>query len=116
MRDPDCIFCKIATGEIPAEVILETDHAVVFKDINPAAPVHCLVIPRDHLPTMNDVAGAPAEVLADLLRAAARAAELLGVAEDGWRLVANVNRDGGQEVFHLHLHLLGGRRMAWPAG
>ena len=105
MRDPDCIFCKIATGEIPAERVLETEHSVVFKDINPSAPVHCLVIPKTHIPTVNDVADAPPEVLADLLKAA-----------DGWRLVANVNRDGGQEVFHLHMHLLGGRKMGWPAG
>jgi histidine triad (HIT) family protein len=116
MRDPDCIFCKIATGEIPAERVLETEHCVVFKDINPSAPVHCLVIPKTHIPTVNDVADAPPEVLADLLKAAASAAKTLGVADDGWRLVANVNRDGGQEVFHLHMHLLGGRRLGWPAG
>ena len=116
MRDPDCIFCKIAAGEIPAEHVLETAHCVVFKDINPSAPVHCLVIPKEHIPTMNDVADASPEVLTDLLQAAAAAAKTLGVADDGWRLVANVNRDGGQEVFHLHLHLLAGRRMTWPAG
>lgn len=116
MRDPDCIFCKIATGEIPAETILETDHCVVFKDINPSAPIHCLVIPKEHIPTVNDVTEASDEVLADLFRAAAAAAGLQGVAADGWRLVTNVNRDGGQEVFHLHMHLLGGRRMGWPAG
>ena len=108
MRDPDCIFCKIAAGDIPAERVLETEHSIVFKDIDPTAPVHCLVIPKAHIPTMNDAADTPPEVLADLLRAGAAAAKALGVAESGWRLVTNVNRDGGQEVFHLHLHLLGG--------
>ncbi|MFH1530317.1 MAG: HIT domain-containing protein [Pseudomonadota bacterium] len=116
MRDPECIFCKIVTGGIPSERILETEHCLVFKDIHPSAPIHCLVIPKEHIPTVNDVADVSDEVLADLLRAAAGAAAALGVAEDGWRLVANVNRDGGQEVFHLHMHLLGGRRMVWPAG
>ncbi|MBM4371033.1 MAG: HIT domain-containing protein [Deltaproteobacteria bacterium] len=116
MYDPACIFCRIASGEIPAERVLETEHALVFRDIHPAAPVHCLVIPKQHIPTANELDAVPAEALADLLRAAAAAAKALGVAEDGWRLVANVNRDGGQEVFHLHLHLLGGRRLRWPVG
>ncbi len=116
MRDPDCIFCKIAAGEIPADLVLETAHSVVFKDTNPAAPIHYLVIPRDHIPTLNDAADASPEVLKDLLQSAAAVAETVGVAEDGWRLVTNVNRDGGQQVFHLHMHLLGGRQMRWPPG
>jgi len=116
MRDADCLFCKIAAGEIPAELVLETEHCVVFKDLNPSAPVHCLVIPREHIPTMNDVVDADPDVLADLLKAAAAAAAAQGVAEDGWRLVTNVNRDGGQHVFHLHMHVIGGRPLGWPAG
>ncbi len=116
MRDPDCIFCKIVAGEIPAKRVMETEHALVFEDLNPAAPVHCLVIPKTHIPSANDFATVDAEILADLLRTAAAVAEKLGLAEDGWRLVTNINRDGGQTVGHLHLHVLGGRPMRWPPG
>ena len=116
MRDPDCIFCKIATGEIPSELILETEHCVVFEDLNPTAPVHCLVIPREHIPTANDLADADPAIAVDLLRTAAATAARFGLSEDGWRLVTNVNRGGGQTVFHLHMHVLGGRQMEWPPG
>lgn len=109
--DDNCIFCKIIRGEIPAEVLLENEFALVFKDINPAAPIHYLAIPKKHIATLNDVSAGEGEFIAGTLRAVAEAADKLGVAESGYRVVTNVNRDGGQEVFHLHVHLLSGRRM-----
>ena len=114
-RDPDCIFCKIAAGEVPAKVVLENEHCVVFEDVNPFAPVHLLIIPRQHIPSLNDASQAP-EVLAACMTTAAEAAKKLGVADSGYRVIMNVNRDGGQEVFHLHAHLMGGRKLGWPAG
>lgn len=107
-----CIFCKIAGGEIPTAFILEDDLAVSFKDIEPQAPVHVLVIPRQHIPSMAD-AHDP-HVLGHLLHFARKTAEKIGLAQ--YRLVINTGRDAGQAVFHLHLHLLGGRKMGWPPG
>lgn len=108
-----CLFCRIAGGDVPATVVAETERALAFRDINPAAPVHVLVMPRDHFDsaaTLTD-AGLWAELIALAQRIAAD--EGLG---SGWRLVTNVGLDGGQSVSHLHLHLLGGRRMGWPPG
>ena len=109
-----CLFCKIARKEIPASVVLETDEVLVFRDISPKAPVHLLAIPKKHIPTANDVTPEDWQRVGQLYDACRKAAELEGVAESGYRLVTNVNRDGGQEVFHLHIHLLGGKRLAWP--
>ena len=112
----NCIFCMIVRGEIPVETTLETEHALVFPDINPATPVHHLVIPKKHLPTVNAVTLADREIIGDVVYAAGVAARKLGVADSGYRLVANINRDAGQEVFHIHFHLMAGRSFAWPPG
>jgi len=109
----DCIFCKIARGEIPAEIVYQNDTVVAFKDIRPQAPVHVLVIPREHISTWNDDTD---HVIVALWQAVRTLARDLGIHESGYRVVANCNRDGGQEVFHVHLHLLGGRPLKWPPG
>lgn len=110
----DCLFCRIVSGEIPARIVMEDEHCVAFRDINPQAPVHVLVIPRVHIASLNDVADGG--VIGDMHRMAARIAGSEGVADSGYRTVFNTNADAGQTVFHLHLHLLGGRRLGWPPG
>ena len=109
----DCLFCKIVEGSVPAGVVAETENAVAFRDINPQAPTHVLIIPRQHVKSLNEVDD-PA-MMGDLVGLAQDVAVSEGL-DDGWRLVANVGKDGGQTVFHLHLHQLGGRRMGWPPG
>jgi histidine triad (HIT) family protein len=116
MVDTSCIFCRIVEGSLDADVLYSSDTVMAFRDINPQAPVHVLLIPKEHLVSMADVEDRHGDMLADLAQAARQVARAEGVAESGWRLVANVGREGGQHVFHLHLHLLGGRRMAWPPG
>jgi histidine triad (HIT) family protein len=116
MPQPDCLFCKIVAGQIPAKLVHQDDDAVAFVDINPQAPTHLLVIPRKHVPTANDLAPADEALVGRLLRLAARLAADHGIAESGWRAVVNTNRAAGQTVFHLHVHVLGGRQMAWPPG
>ena len=110
----DCLFCKIARGEIPVPLVYETDDCVAFRDINPQAPVHVLVIPRQHVASLNQATDAL--LIGRLSIAAAAIAAKEGIAESGYRTVVNTNRDAGQTVFHLHLHLLGGRSLAWPPG
>ena len=112
----DCIFCKIAAGEIPADVIYQDDEVVAFRDLNPQAPVHFLVIPRKHIATLNDLQAADSGLLGSLYLAAQKIAAEEGIAEAGYRCVINCNADAGQTVFHIHLHLLGGRSMQWPPG
>jgi histidine triad (HIT) family protein len=112
----DCLFCKIAAGEIPAEVVKEDDRWVAFRDINPQAPVHILIIPRQHVPTLNDMGSDQAALLGELLLASKGIAADEGIAESGYRSVLNCNAGAGQSVFHVHLHLLGGREMGWPPG
>lgn len=112
----DCLFCKIIAKQIPANIVLENESVLVFRDIHPQAPVHLLCIPKLHIATVNDIQTAQASVLADLLFAAQEAAKNEGIAESGYRLVMNCNEDGGQTVFHIHLHLLGGRGLHWPPG
>jgi histidine triad (HIT) family protein len=112
----DCIFCKIAAGEIPAELVYEDDLVVGFRDLNPQAPTHLLLIPRKHIASLNDLTEADDVIVGRLYRAAAQIAEREGFAEPGYRTVINCNADGGQTVFHLHLHLLAGRAMHWPPG
>ncbi len=110
----DCLFCKIASGDIDADIVHEDDEVVAFRDIAPQAPHHILVIPRRHIATINEVDDTA--LAGRLLTTARQIAADLGVAEDGYRLVMNCNAHGGQTVFHIHLHLLAGRQMGWPPG
>lgn len=112
----DCIFCKMAAGEIKPAIVYETDRILAFRDINPRAPVHVLVIPKQHVATLNDLDAGDTHLAGELLQAAKTVAEMEGLAESGYRMVINCNAHGGQEVFHLHLHVLGGRAMKWPPG
>lgn len=107
----ECIFCKIIAGEIPSTLLYEDEHVVAFDDINPVAPVHVLVVPRAHIPTLNEADPVPDGLEAAVLAAARHIARQRGVAGSGWRLVTNVGREGGQEVPHLHFHVLGGRQL-----
>lgn len=107
----DCIFCKIVEGSIPSKKVLETDTVLAFHDIQPAAPVHVLLIPKKHIATMNDVTPEDAHLLGDIALAAQQVAEQLGIKERGYRLINNCNAEGGQVVYHLHVHLLGGQRL-----
>jgi histidine triad (HIT) family protein len=112
----DCLFCKIAKGEIPAKLLYEDDQVLAFRDINPQAPVHALVIPRRHIATLNELQPADGALIGHMVLTAQQLAVKEGVAESGFRLVANCNGDGGQTVYHIHLHVLGGRGMHWPPG
>ena len=112
----ECPFCRIAAGEIPAEVILENASVVAFHDLNPAAPQHALVIPRRHIATLDAATEDDRALLGELMLAGAEVARLLGCAETGYRTVMNCNQDGGQSVYHIHLHVLGGRPLSWPPG
>jgi histidine triad (HIT) family protein len=109
-----CLFCRIVRGEIPAAIVAQDEHCVAFRDINPQAPVHVLVVPRAHVASLNDVADPL--VVGQMAALAARVARAEGLAERGYRAVINTNAEAGQTVFHVHLHLLGGRRFAWPPG
>ena len=110
----DCLFCKIVAGEIPATLVRRTDRLVAFRDVSPQAPVHVLVIPTEHLGSLADVQDG--RLLGEMLLLARDIAREEKIADDGYRVVFNTNRNGGQTVFHLHLHLLGGRRLTWPPG
>ena len=112
----DCLFCKIVAGQIPATIVHTSDRIVAFKDINPQAPTHVLVIPRRHIATLNDLIETDDALVGEMVRTAAAIAKRNGHAERGYRMVLNTNADAGQTVFHIHLHLLGGRKMAWPPG
>jgi histidine triad (HIT) family protein len=112
----DCLFCRIVRGEIPATVVDEDERAVAFRDVNPKAPTHVLVVPREHIASAADLATEHAELLAAMFAAANRVAASEGVADRGFRLVLNVGPDAGQSVDHRHLHVLGGRARAWPPG
>ena len=112
----NCIFCRIAQGEIPSGFLYEDDEVVAFRDISPQAPHHILVIPRRHVATLNHFSPEDAPLVGKLVLTAQRIAEQLGVSEDGYRLVTNCNGDGGQTVFHVHVHLLAGRALRWPPG
>lgn len=112
----DCIFCRIAAGEIKADILHQDERVVAFRDLNPQAPVHVLVIPRRHISTTNDLTSADAELVGALLLAAKHVAEREGIASRGYRTLINCNAEAGQSVFHIHLHLLGGRPMGWPPG
>ena len=116
MSEKDCLFCKIVDGELGADVVYENDSLVAFRDINPKAPTHILLIPRRHIATMNDLQESDEMLVGELFLAAARIAADEGLADDGYRVVMNCNAAAGQSVFHIHLHLLGGRAMTWPPG
>jgi len=113
---PDTIFGKITRGEIPADIVYEDEDIVAFRDVSPQAPTHVLVIPRKPIPTLNDLDEGDAELVGKLFLAAKKVAEREGIAESGYRTVINCQAGAGQTVFHLHLHLLGGRSMQWPPG
>lgn len=112
----DCIFCKIADGELDSDIVYEDPQVVAFRDLHPQAPHHVLLIPRKHIATVNDLTEEDAPLLGALYLAAKTVAARLGVAEEGYRLVMNCNRRAGQSVWHLHLHLLAGRDLGWPPG
>ena len=112
----DCLFCKIVAEEIPADVIHSSDRVLAFRDTNPQAPTHVLLIPKEHVRSMRELGEDHAEILAELFSTAAHIARAERVDETGWRVVGNVGRDAGQSVDHLHFHLLGGRPMKWPPG
>lgn len=112
----DCIFCKIATGEIPSQKVFEDDVCVAFNDLSPQAPTHILIVPREHVDSLDKADEASKETLGHLLLAAADIARGKGFAEDGYRVVINTNADGGQTVFHLHVHVLAGRPFVFPPG
>lgn len=114
--DTECIFCRIAARDIPAEILHESDTVVAFRDMNPQAPVHILLIPKEHIASAAEIENRHGGVLADIVQAASHLATAEGISTGGWRLVTNVGPDSGQTVFHLHFHLLGGRAMAWPPG
>jgi len=112
----DCLFCKIINKEIPARVIYEDQDIFAFEDINPQAPIHILLIPKTHYASLNDVPEDKQDLLGHLLLQAKKIAAEKGLKEDGFRMVLNTGRNSGQEVFHIHFHLLGGRPMTWPPG
>jgi histidine triad (HIT) family protein len=112
----DCLFCRLIAGEIPANIVHQNDHVVAFKDITPQAPTHVLVVPRRHIASLNDLSPADDALIGEMIRTAANIAQKEGHADRGYRTVFNCNADAGQTVFHVHLHLLGGRKMAWPPG
>jgi len=111
-----CLFCRIAAGEIPADVVRADPDVVAFRDINPQAPTHILIIPREHISSVSDLEEPQAQVMGKLFLAAKELAREEGIAEGGYRMVVNAGADAGQTVFHIHLHLLGGRGMGWPPG
>ena len=112
----DCLFCKIAKREVPSKSVLENEHAVAVEDIQPQAPTHILIVPRKHISTLNDVSAEDQNLLGAMVLTAIDIARDRKISSSGYRIVLNTNRGAGQSVFHIHLHLLGGRTMAWPPG
>lgn len=116
MTEADCLFCKLAAGTIPSDKVYEDDHALAFRDLHPQAPTHVLLIPKEHLDSLNDASQSDQPLLGHLLRLVPKIANQLGIAESGFRTVINTGGEGGQSVDHLHIHLLGGRPLTWPPG
>ena len=112
----DCLFCKIVEKKIPADIVYESEDIIAFKDIEPKAPIHCLIIPKKHISTINDIVGSNSNIIGLMYEAAAQLARTLNVDKDGYRVVMNCNSNGGQTVYHIHLHFLAGRRFSWPPG
>jgi histidine triad (HIT) family protein len=110
----DCLFCKMVAGDIKTDIVFENDHILAFKDISPQAPIHILIIPKAHIDSLNDLNDT--RLGGEILEVAVTLAKQLGIAEAGYRTVFNCNSNGGQAVYHLHLHLLGDRQMTWPPG
>ena len=116
MPDSSCLFCRIVRGEVPATIVHKDDQFVAFRDINPQAPTHILLIPREHVATLNELVPSQGQLMGDMLLLAQSLACADGVAESGWRVVINCGAEAGQSVFHVHMHVLGGRPFAWPPG
>jgi histidine triad (HIT) family protein len=112
----NCVFCKIVKGEIPSEKLYSDELVTAFRDINPSAPIHILIIPNKHIPSVNDLTDADEQVMGHIFMAAKKIAKQEGIAESGYRLIMNTGSDGRQEVFHIHMHLLGGQKMRHPMG
>ncbi|TCP69330.1 histidine triad nucleotide-binding protein [Baia soyae] len=112
----ECIFCKIVAGDIPCQKVYEDEHVIAFHDLYPVAPSHVLVIPKKHVSTLMDFSEADTEQMGSILRGAAQVAKKLGLDEDGFRVVNNMGEYGGQTVYHVHFHVLGGRQLTWPPG
>ncbi len=112
----DCLFCKIRDRQIPSRIVHEDEKAIAFEDLQPQAPTHVLIIPRKHIATLNDLTPEDESLVGHLVLVGAKIARERGHAEQGWRTVFNCNREAGQTVFHIHMHLLGGRNMGWPPG
>ena len=112
----DCLFCKIIAGQVPGAIVYTDDNVVAFKDINPQAPMHILVVPRRHIATLNDLSDTDDALVGEMTRRAAALAREHGHGDRGYRTVFNCNADAGQTVFHIHMHVLGGRRLGWPPG
>ena len=116
MSDQNCLFCKIIDGQIPGEFVHKDDKCIVIRDINPQAPTHVLVIPREHMESLDDASAGDEQLLGHLLRVAARVANQEGLGDNGYRTVINTGAGAGQSVFHIHVHVLGGRALGWPPG
>ena len=112
----DCLFCKVAAGEVPAKIVYTDDRVIAFRDINPQAPMHVLVVPRRHIATLDDLADTDDQLVGEMIRRAAAIAREHGYADRGYRTVFNCQAEAGQTVFHIHLHVLGGRTLTWPPG
>ncbi len=112
----DCLFCKLVARDIPADIVFEDDDVIAFRDIAPQAPTHILIIPKRHISTLNDLSEEDCALVGRLQFTAQKIAKEIGIADDGYRVVMNCNEDGGQTVYHIHMHLLGGREMSWPPG
>ncbi len=115
-HESNCLFCRIVRKEIPAKTLHEDEHCVAFSDINPQAPTHFLVIPKKHIPTLMDLSPGDSAVIGHMLQVVQALAKKQGIAENGFRVVNNIRENGGQTVYHLHLHVLGGRALGWPPG
>lgn len=112
----NCIFCKIAAGQLPARIVHQDEHITAFHDLHPQAPIHILIIPNQHITSVNHASPADEALLGRLFSMARQVAQLQGIDQSGYRLVVNTGPDAGQSVFHIHMHVLGGRRMHWPPG
>lgn len=116
MKSNHCIFCDIVQGTKPAKIVYQSEKVIAFNDIRPQAPIHILVIPKEHIPTLNDIAPQHQDLIGEIFIVAKELAKQLGLADRGYRTIFNCNRDAGQDVYHIHLHLLGGRQFYWPPG
>lgn len=111
-----CVFCKIINKEIPADIVYESDDILAFKDLHPKAPVHILIIPKKHCETLNDINKNNSNMISQIFEIIPIIAKEQGIDQDGYRIIANCNKNGGQEVFHIHFHLVGGKKLTWPTG